>query len=54
MVAEDPDDDRVLERAVEAGPEAIVMRDKDLLRLGSFEGIRILTPTQILAEVRRG
>lgn len=38
----DPDDNRILECAIAAGSEVIVSGDSDLLRLGSYSGIRIL------------
>jgi predicted nucleic acid-binding protein len=47
-VKDDPDDNRVLECAVEAGSDCIVTRDKDLLRLAEYEGISIVTPSQFL------
>jgi putative PIN family toxin of toxin-antitoxin system len=40
----DPDDNRVLEAAVAGEAEYIVTGDRDLLDLGSCEGIRIVTP----------
>jgi predicted nucleic acid-binding protein len=39
----------VLECAVLAGAQAIVAGDKDLLTLGSYNQIRILTPSEYLA-----
>lgn len=42
----DPDDDEVLACALAAGADLIVSGDKDLLTLGSFEGIPILTAAQ--------
>ncbi len=44
----DPDDDKVLALAIAARVEVIVSGDKDLLSLGSFEGVPILAPTQAL------
>jgi putative PIN family toxin of toxin-antitoxin system len=44
----DPKDDMVLECAFLAGAEFIVSGDKDLLTMGSFRGIRILTPRAFL------
>ena len=38
----DPDDNRILECAVEAGSDFIITADKDLLRLESYAGIRII------------
>ena len=48
-VCRDPNDDMVLECAVLAGAQAIVAGDKDLLTLGSYKQIRILTPAEYLA-----
>jgi uncharacterized protein len=47
-VPDDPDDNRVLECAVAGGAEFIVSGDKHLLRLGSYEGIVIVTVRQFL------
>jgi len=44
----DPDDNRVLECAIEARARYIVSGDSDLLELGEFEGIHILSPRQYL------
>jgi putative PIN family toxin of toxin-antitoxin system len=44
----DPKDDMVLECAVLAGAEIIVTGDKDLLIMGLFRGIRILSPREFL------
>ena len=48
-VCRDPNDDMVLECAVLADAKAIVAGDKDLLSLGSYKKIRILTPAEYLA-----
>ena len=42
----DPKDDMILECALRAEADLIVAGDKDLLVLGSFEGIRIVTPAE--------
>lgn len=47
-IADDPDDDRILECAVAGGASVIVSGDRHLLRLGSFDGIPILTARQFL------
>lgn len=44
----DPDDDVFLECAVAGGADAIVSGDDDLLELGEYEGIPILTPDEFL------
>jgi putative PIN family toxin of toxin-antitoxin system len=43
-VCRDPNDDIFLECAVRARADLLVARDKDLLVLKTFEGIRIITP----------
>jgi len=45
-VSRDPDDDRVLAAAAEGRSDCIVTGDDDLLTLGSFRGIAILTPSE--------
>lgn len=50
-VCRDPDDDAVLALAVAAQADLVVSGDDDLLCLGSFEGIPILTPAQALQRV---
>jgi len=49
-VCRDPKDDMVLECAVTAGAHAIVSGDKDLLALGEYERVRILSPRSYLEE----
>lgn len=48
VVADDPDN-RVLEAAVEGAADYIVSGDNDLLRLGSFRDIPIVTPAAFVA-----
>ncbi len=50
-ICRDPCDDMVLECAVNAGAQFIVSGDKDLLSLGYFRGIRIVTPADYLAQM---
>ena len=45
----DPDDNRILEVAVNRSADLIVTGDKDLLVLGPFHGIPIITPADYLA-----
>jgi uncharacterized protein len=51
-IKEDPDDNRILECALEAGSEFIVTSDKDLLRLSEYGNIRIVTASQLLEQHR--
>ena len=46
VLIDDPDDNKILECAVEANAEIIISGDSHLLSLGSYEGIKILTPKQ--------
>lgn len=48
VVKDDPDDNRILECAVEAKAHAIISGDRHLLKIGSFESILIQTPRQFL------
>ncbi len=49
VIKEDPEDDHVLECALEARSEFIVSEDKDLLRLREFANARILTLATFVA-----
>ncbi len=49
VIKRDPPDNRVLEAAVEGRVEYIVSGDNDLLELGQYENIRIITPARFLA-----
>jgi putative PIN family toxin of toxin-antitoxin system len=49
----DPDDNRILECAVESRSDVIVTGDDHLLRLGTFEGIPIVTPRDFYESVLR-
>jgi putative PIN family toxin of toxin-antitoxin system len=49
VVKDDPDDNRVLECAVEGGASYITTGDTHLLRLGEYQGIMILTPRGFLS-----
>ena len=48
VVKEDADDNRILECAVSAGSDYIVSGDKDLLRLGRYDSIGIVSPSDLL------
>lgn len=49
VIAEDPSDNRYLECAVEGDAEYIVSGDQHLLRLATYQRIKILTPREFLA-----
>lgn len=48
-ISRDPDDDNVLALAVAAQVDCIVSGDDDLLVLGAYVGIPIITPAQALS-----
>lgn len=48
VIADDPDDDKVLACAVAGGAEYVVSGDEHLLSLGEYQGIQILPPAELL------
>ncbi len=48
MVTEDLDDDHCLACAITGGSDCLVTGDPRLLKLGTFKGIPILSPTDFL------
>jgi uncharacterized protein len=51
VVKDDPDDNRVLECAIAGKAAYIVSGDRHLLRLGEYEGMRIVTVRQFMDEI---
>lgn len=51
VIHEDPDDDRVLECAVAGRANIIVSGDRHLLKLGSYDGLQILTVRQFMDHI---
>jgi len=47
-ICRDPDDDKFISCAVSASAEFIVSGDRDLLDLGLYESIRIISPSDFL------
>ena len=52
-ICRDPDDERLLEAAVEGKADYIVSGDKDLLVLKSFRGVKIVTAAELLRNPNR-
>ena len=53
QTSRDPDDDQVLAVALAAQADLIVSGDQDLLVLGSFRGIPVLTAAMAVARLRK-
>jgi uncharacterized protein len=53
-ISRDPDDDRLIEAALEADADVIVSGDQDLFTLGRIGHIQILTPRQFLEYLPSG
>ncbi len=51
VIKEDPDDDKILECAVNSSSSYILTYDNHLLRVGQYKGISILHPTEFLKEM---
>ncbi len=45
-VVRDPEDNKILESAVESGADYLVTRDNDLLSIGNYENVNIVTPAE--------
>jgi putative PIN family toxin of toxin-antitoxin system len=52
VVRDDPDDNRILECAIEAQADCIVTGDNDLLRLGAYGTVKILRPAELIELMR--
>ncbi len=52
LVKEDPDDDKIIECAVEGKAGFIITNDNHLLKLKEFEGIKIIKPKDFLLLVQ--
>ena len=53
FIKEDTSDNKFLEAAVEGKADYIISGDKDLLRLGSFMGIKIITPAEMVGILKK-
>jgi len=51
-VVRDPNDDMIIACAVKAGADYIVTRDKDLLTLGVYKDIRIVSPEEFVRSLK--
>lgn len=53
IVKDDPDDDKIIEAAVEGAADYIVTYDNHLLKFKEFKGIKIVTPSNFLDLIGR-
>ena len=51
IVKEDPEDNKIIECALESGAGYILSYDKHLLNLREFKGIKIIRPEEAIKEV---
>ena len=51
VIAADPDDDQVIAAALAAQADLIVSGDRHLLALGTYQGIRVVTPAEALTRI---
>ena len=51
-IVEDPEDNKILESAVEARAEFLVTSDNDLLNLEKYQGVQIINPGQFWAKYK--
>ena len=49
IVKEDPDDNKIIECAIESNADYIISYDKHLLKLREYENIKIITPEEALS-----
>ncbi len=45
-IVNDPEDNKILESAVEADADFLITRDNDLLKIAKYEGVQIVTPAE--------
>ncbi len=50
VIKDDPDDNKVIECAIESSSDYIITYDKHLLKIKEYKGIKILKPEEILKE----
>ncbi len=48
----DPDDDKIISAAIEGKADYIVSRDRDLLDIKEYQGIKIITPEKFMGILR--
>ncbi len=51
-IVRDPEDNKILESAAEAGAKYLITSDNDLLTLGEYKNIQIINPSQFWAKYK--
>ena len=52
IVKDDPDDNKIIEAAIEAKADYIVTGDKHLLKIGNYHKIKIVKPNEFLKKIK--
>ena len=50
-IEEDTDDNRILECAIAGNVDYLITQDKHLLKLAEYQGIKIITPKELLKKI---
>jgi uncharacterized protein len=53
-IVSDPEDNKILESGVEAKADYLITRDNDLLSIGEYQGVKIVTPSQFWVNYKDG
>ena len=53
IIKEDPTDNRIVECAAASGSEYLVSGDKHLLKIGQYQGVRIVPPADFLRVIEK-
>lgn len=52
LVKDDPDDNKIIEAAIESNADYVVTNDKHLLKIGQYQKIKIVTPAEFLKTIK--
>ena len=49
-ISRDADDDKFIALAIDSGAKIVISGDEDLKRIGSYEGVQVLSPSEFLTK----